>query len=195
MKRSLEIAFLVDGLGVELGGGGDGAADEGAAPDEGDGAGAAVLAAPAADHVVVEVDLPVRVVLGEDVGEVGLGLEVGWLAAGRQHVGDVAEQLQRPLRPSARAEPGTQTRPPQARSGNQSISAGTSTPAGRSSSSAQAFPNASASRSAKRPCGIPSWVLSAMKRGIGRGFGGIGRDPTRRASRAGRRRLAPGGRR
>ena len=65
--------FLVDGLAVELGGGGDGAADEGAAPDEGDRAGAAVLAAPAADHVVVEVDFPVRVVLGEDVGEVGGG--------------------------------------------------------------------------------------------------------------------------
>src|SRR4051794_31908269 len=33
------------------------------------------------------------------------------------------------------------------------------------------FANSSRRRSAKRPWGIPSWVVSAMKRGIGRGFG------------------------
>ena len=106
---------------------------QGPAPDQGDGAGAAVLPAPAADDVVVEVDPPVRVVVGEDVGEVGLGLEVGGVAAGRLHVGDVAEQLQRPLGALGVGEQGTQIRPPQARSGNQSSSAGVAAPSGRSS--------------------------------------------------------------
>src|ERR1700761_5407991 len=72
--------FLVDGRAVDLGGGSDGAADEGSSPDQGDRARAPVLAAPAADHVVVQVDFPVRVVLGEDVGEVGGGAEVGGVA-------------------------------------------------------------------------------------------------------------------
>src|SRR6478735_12208689 len=67
--------LLVDGLGLEHGGGGDGAADQRSAPDQGDRSGPPVLAAPAPDHVVVEVDPPVGVVLGEDVGEVGLGGE------------------------------------------------------------------------------------------------------------------------
>ncbi len=91
MKRLVGDRLLVDRLQVQLGGGGDGTADQGAAPDQGDLAGAAVLAAPAADHVVVEVDPPVRVVLGEHVGEVGAGAEVGRLAALGQDVGDVAE--------------------------------------------------------------------------------------------------------
>src|SRR5262245_16603792 len=49
--------FLVDGLQLELGPGRDGAGEEWAAPDQGDRAGAAVLASPTADHLVVEVDL------------------------------------------------------------------------------------------------------------------------------------------
>jgi hypothetical protein len=89
--------LLVDRLRVQLRGGRDRAADQGAAPYEGDGAGPPVLAAPAADHVVVQVDAPVRVVLGEDIGEVGGGAEAAGLVAGRLHVGDVAEQLQRAL--------------------------------------------------------------------------------------------------
>ena len=190
MKRSLEIGSWSTVSQLQLGRGGDGAADQRPAPDQGDGAGAAVLAAPAADHVVVEVDPPVRVVLGEDVGEVGLGPEVGRLAlraAGRRRRGRRAPA--RPRRPRPVAVHGTQTRPPQARSGNQSSSAGGSTPSGRSSISvARPRGTCSASRSAKRPCGIPSWVVSAMKRGIGRGFGGIGGDPI--SSRTSRRSAA-----
>ncbi len=76
-----------------------------------------------------------------------------------------------PSAPSARVLQGTQTRPPQARSGNHSSSPDASTPSGRSSISSQALRKALPRVSAKRPCGIPSWVLSAMKCGIGRGFG------------------------
>jgi hypothetical protein len=102
--------FLVDGVLVELGGGRDGSLEQGAAPDQGDGSGAAVLAAPAADDVVVEVDLPAGVVLGEDAGEVGLGLEVAGVALLRLDVGDVAEELDcalGALGPGAAGDPDT----------------------------------------------------------------------------------------
>src|SRR5829696_145988 len=89
--------FLVDRLAVELGGGRDGPLEEGPPPDEGDGAGTAVLAPPAADHLVVEVDAPVGVVLGEDGGEVGSGAEAGGVAIGGLDIGDVAEHLDRSL--------------------------------------------------------------------------------------------------
>ena len=53
---------LIDRLAVELGGDRDRAADQRQAPDQGDVAAAAAVGAPPADHVVVEVDLPVGVV-------------------------------------------------------------------------------------------------------------------------------------
>ena len=71
---------LVERLAVELGRRGNRAADQRQPPDQRHVTAAAAVGAPAADHVVVDVDLPVGVVLGGDVGEVGLGAQVRRLA-------------------------------------------------------------------------------------------------------------------
>src|SRR5919201_886921 len=84
---------LVEDLAVELGGRGDGAADERQAPHQGDVATSISLRPPGADHVVGEIDLPIRVVRGGDVGEVGLGAQLGGLAVTGSLEGHPAEVL------------------------------------------------------------------------------------------------------
>src|SRR4051812_31122082 len=166
--------LLVDGLVIELGRRGDGTGHHRRPPDQGHGPGAAVLAAPTTDDVVVEVDLPVGVVLGEDVGEVGLGAQVARAATLGLDVGDMAEELELPLGPRG---PGAAGDPDAAAPG----------PLGKPIDVAAGFDARGqllvvVARLAKRsrellgeaPVGIPSWVLSAMKRGIGRGFGVTG---------------------
>src|SRR6188474_445385 len=86
--------LLVDRLELQLCRCGHRALHEGATPDERHRAGAAVLAAPAADHLVVEVNAPVGVVLREHVGEVGCCLEVRWVATLGLYIGDLAEELE-----------------------------------------------------------------------------------------------------
>src|ERR1700712_71819 len=80
-------------------------------------------------------------------------------------------------------------RPPQARSGNQSSSAGVAASPGRSPIASTASRKAVVSRSAKRPCGIPSWVESAMKWGIGRGLGATVRSVSQGFAQIGGRSL------
>jgi hypothetical protein len=67
---------LIDGQVRELCGDHRAAGDQRHTPHEGHVVGLALLAAPAADHVVVEVELPVGIGLGDLGGEVDLGLEV-----------------------------------------------------------------------------------------------------------------------
>ena len=93
-EAALEQRALVDREVGQLAGHHGAAVDERAAPHERHGGGLALLAAPGADDLVAEVDLPVGIGLGRLRREVGDGVEVGRLlavAAGR--VADVAEEL------------------------------------------------------------------------------------------------------
>ena len=175
---------LVDRLAVELGGRGDRAADERQAPDQGDVAAAPAVGAPAADDVVVEVDLPVGVVVGGDVGEVGLRPQVGGLAAvlarGERDPAVVLGDVRLPSSPAVGSRrvarhrhvhapaPGAVGKPahrlavePRARLGGERLAgAGELAPA--------------AARPSGRT-GDASCEASAMKRGSGLRVGGIGR--------------------
>src|SRR4029077_7679615 len=62
-------------------------------PDEGDVAAAIALAAPLADHLLVQVDHPVGVLVGGDVGEARVRLVGARLAALGPDEGDDAEVL------------------------------------------------------------------------------------------------------
>jgi hypothetical protein len=85
---------LVEHLAVELGRGRDRPANHRQAPDQGDVAAALPLGAPRSDHVVGEVDLPIRVLVGGDVGEIGAGPHLARLALPRALEGDPAEVLE-----------------------------------------------------------------------------------------------------
>src|SRR5215211_6127585 len=86
---------LVEHLVVELRRNGDRAAHQRKAPYQRDVAAALTIRAPGADHVVGDVDLPVWVVLGGDVGEVGVRAQVGGLAILGPFKRDPAEVLDR----------------------------------------------------------------------------------------------------
>src|SRR4051794_14688837 len=93
-EAALDEDALVDDEVGQLGGRHHGALDHRPPPHERHLRGLALLAAPGADDVVGEVDLPVRVALGGVGGEVGLGVEVRrLLAVAARRVADVAEEL------------------------------------------------------------------------------------------------------
>ncbi len=100
IDRQQREAALVDGglvehLAVELGGDGERAADQRRPPDQRQLAAAAAVAAPGADDVVVEIDLPVGILGGGDVGEVGGCDHLAGLAVRLARERDMAEELGR----------------------------------------------------------------------------------------------------
>src|SRR5918994_7269674 len=83
---------LVNDLAVELRGRDDRAPHERHPPHQRDVTGASAIRAPRPDHGVVEVDLPLRIRLRDDVGEIGGGAPPARLLLLRPPRGDVTEK-------------------------------------------------------------------------------------------------------
>ena len=161
--------FLVDGLAVELRRGGDGTADQGAAPDQGDGARPPVLAR----QRPITSSLRSIFQSGLSSARTSVKSAVARKPTGspspRLDVGDVAEELERALVARAARRAGDPDPPAPGALREPVDLLRHRGPRGQVADPLEGLDEGLTQPRGEAPRGMPSWLVSAMKRGIGRG--------------------------